>query len=170
MNRSIELIRYRRFGNDLLLLELVNSVATATTTRPPVAKAPTAAKGTKTTRDRTIAEWLQDMPNPIREIFESLERYILSLGDDIQRKDLLLYIAFKRLKNFATVCFLKHKVVVNLKLNPDDVEMVEGFTRDVREIGHWGTGDTEVWLKDLADLDKAKPLVLRAYQGGQYVE
>lgn len=169
MNRNIELIRYRRFGNDLLLLELVNSVATATTNKAP-AKTPTAVKGAKSTGDKTIAEWLQDMPDPIRAIFDSLERYILSLGDDIQRKDLKLYIAFKRLKNFATVCFLKHKVVVNLKLNPDDVEMVEGFTRDVREIGHWGTGDTEVWLKDLADLDKAKPLILRAYQGGQYVE
>lgn len=170
MNRNIELIRYRRFGNDLLLLELVNSVATATTNRAPAAQSSIVAKGTKATGDKTIAEWLQNMPDAIRAIFDSLERYILSLGDDIQRKDLKLYIAFKRLKNFATVCFTNHKVVVYLKLNPDEIEIVEGFTRDVREIGHWGTGDTEVWLKDLADLERAKPLILRAYQGGQYVE
>jgi len=172
MNHNIELIRYRRFGQDLLLLELVNAVATGQTVKAsPSTRADGAgAKAPKSTGDKTIAEWLQDMPDPIRVILESLERYILSLGDDIQRKDLKLYIAFKRLKNFATVCFLKHRLAVNLKLNPDEVELVEGFSRDVRQIGHWGTGDTELWLKTLADLDRAKPLILRAYQGGQYVD
>ena len=38
--------------------------------------------------------------------------------------------------------------------------------RDVRKIGHWGTGDVELTLKELADLDRAKPLIQEAYDGG----
>ena len=102
----------------------------------------------------------------MRELFESLEGFVLSLGDDVQRKDLKLYIAFKRLKNFVTVVFTRDKLVLCLRLDPGKVELVDGFTRDVRNIGHWGTGDLEVVLKDQGDLDRAKPLIRAAYEGG----
>jgi len=42
----------------------------------------------------------------------------------------------------------------------------EGFTRDVRKIGHFGTGDLEVTIMNDHDLDRARPLLERAYQGG----
>jgi predicted transport protein len=51
-----------------------------------------------------------------------------------------------------------------LKLNPDSVELVEDFSRDVRTIGHWGTGDLELSLRTQADLEKAKVLIERSYQ------
>lgn len=37
------------------------------------------------------------------------------------------------------------------------------FSRDVTGIGHWGTGDVEVSLKNDNDLEKVKPLIERAY-------
>ena len=40
----------------------------------------------------------------------------------------------------------------------------DNFTRDVRTIGHWGTGDLELTLRTDADLEKAKPLLLRSYE------
>jgi len=160
MNRNIELIRYRTFGKDLLLLELVNAVAAKDS---PSKKTKSGKNGGT---DKTVTEWLADMTPDTRAVFESLEGYVTSLGDDVQRKDLKLYVAFKRLRNFATVCFQKNKLLVFLHLNPDQVELVEGFVRDVRKIGHWGTGNVEVTLMNLADLDKAKPLILRAYEGG----
>lgn len=40
----------------------------------------------------------------------------------------------------------------------------QGFTRDVRKIGHWGTGDPEIVLCTPADFEKAKGLIERAYQ------
>jgi predicted transport protein len=160
MDRNIELLRYRQFGKDLLLLELVNAVAVGTLN----------IKKSKTTKaggtDKIAAEWLSDMTPPMREVFESLEGYLISLGDDVQRKDLKLYVAFKRLRNFATVCFQRNNLQVYLHIDPAQVGMVEGFTRDVRSIGHWGTGNVEVILKNLADLDKAKSLLLQSYQGG----
>ncbi|MGP8199734.1 MAG: DUF5655 domain-containing protein [Limisphaerales bacterium] len=162
MDRNIELLRYRQFGKELLLLELANAVAAGV----PTGKKPKSNKGSGT--DKTAEEWLLDLAPLIREVFDSLEGYLTSLGDDVQRKDLKLYIAFKRLRNFATVCFQKGNLLVYLHLDPQDVSLVEGFTRDVRKIGHWGTGNVEVTLKDLRDLDKAKPLLLQAYRGGSH--
>ena len=54
-------------------------------------------------RDRSFAEWRPLQPPQLTELLASLEDCVLSLGDDVQRKELRLYVAFKRLKNFATV-------------------------------------------------------------------
>lgn len=163
MDRNIELIRYRQFGKELLLLELVNAVAAEN----PPGKKPKPEKVTGT--DKTVAAWLTDMTPSVRTVFESLEVYLASLGDDVQRRDLKLYIAFKRLRNFATVVFQKNSLRVFLHLDPDQVRLVEGFTRNVRAVGHWGTGELEVTIKDSADLDHAKPLILQAYEGGSHL-
>jgi len=101
-------------------------------------------------------------------LFDSLKDYILSLGDDVQPKTLKLYFAFKRTKNFACVEVSPQKSVLLLflKVNPETVTLNDGFARDVRKIGHWGTGDLEVTLRDAATLERAKPLILRSYDGG----
>ncbi|HUP91007.1 MAG TPA: DUF5655 domain-containing protein [Solimonas sp.] len=162
MDRDIELLRYRQFGKELLLLELVNAVAA----KAPSGKKTKVAKGGGT--DKSVSEWLSDLNPPLRELFESLEGFLMSLGDDVQRKDLKLYVAFKRLRNFVTVCFQRNNLLIFLHLAPDQVKPDNGFSRDVREIGHWGTGDLELTLRGLADLEKAKPLLLQAYEGGRH--
>jgi predicted transport protein len=76
-----------------------------------------------------------------------------------------LYVAFRRIKNFACAEVRNQvgKILVYVKLNPDTVELEPGFTRDVRKIGHYGTGDLEIVIGSDADLEKAKPLLDRAY-------
>ena len=66
----------------------------------------------------------------------------VGLGDDVQVKTLKFYVAFKRLKNFVTVEVRPsaNTLLAYAKLDPDSVELEKGFTRDVRKIGHWGTG------------------------------
>lgn len=159
MNRNIELVRYRQFGKDLLLLELVNAVGAETT-----AKKPKPVKGAGT--DKTVTEHFADMTPTLRSLFDSLEGYIMSLGDDIQRKNLKLYVAFKRLRNFVTVVFQKTNLVLYLRLDPARLPKDDPFIRDVRQIGHWGTGDVEINLNRSSDLERAKPFVLKAYVGG----
>ena len=55
------------------------------------------------------------------------------------------------------------QIVLRLKLDPDTVEIEDGFTRDMRGIGHYGTGDLEVSIKTENDFQKAKALIERAY-------
>ena len=56
------------------------------------------------------------------------------------------------------------KIYLHLRLNPDDVQPVEGITKDVREIGHWGTGDLEIVIRSMKDFEKIKPLIYKAYE------
>jgi predicted transport protein len=95
----------------------------------------------------------------------SLEVHVLSLGDDVQRKELKLYAAFKRLKNFATVVPQRNRVLLYLHLDPAKVVPMPPNAQDVSQKGHWGTGDLELSLSSQADLDAAKPLILMAYEG-----
>lgn len=47
----------------------------------------------------------------------------------------------KRLRNFACLCPpQRSKVLVYLKVDPKDADLVPGFTRDVSGLGHHGTG------------------------------
>lgn len=167
--RNIELLRYKLFGDDLLLLELVNaqSVPDATavkTAAAPIGGVPTDDAGPKTaSKDKTPAEQLELATPQIRELYAQTTGYLMALGDDVQEKPLKLYTAFRRLKNFACVIPYPNRLLVMLKLDPTTVNLEEGFSRDMREIGHWGTGDLELYLKTLADLDRAKPLIDRSY-------
>ena len=38
------------------------------------------------------------------------------------------------------------------------------FCRDVRKIGHYGTGDLEVRVEEAGQVEKAKELPLKAYE------
>ena len=116
-------------------------------------------------RDRSFAEWLPLLPAHLTELLSSLEDYVTSLGDDVQRKELRLYLAFKRLKNFATVVAQKNRLILYLHLNPKELGPLPSIGRDVSQQGHWGTGDLELSLTSQADLDTAKPLILMSYLG-----
>ena len=159
MNRNIELIRYRRFGGDLLLLELVNA-ASATEDSTSKGDDKPVSSGYK-----TVSETLAEIDGPLLDLYEELRRYLLALGDDTQEKRLKLYVAFKRLRNFA--CIEVHPIKAGLtgylKVDPDSVKLESGFSRDVRNIGHYGTGDLEVTIRTREDLERAKPLLRKSY-------
>jgi predicted transport protein len=169
INRNIELIRYRRFGDELLLLELANAASgsngKAVTAKPAKGTATEDATAKSAPRDRSFAEWLPLLPPHLTELLSSLEDYVTSLGDDVQRKELRLYVAFKRLKNFATVVAQKNRLILYLHLDPKELGPLPSIGRDVSEQGHWGTGDLEVSLTAQADLELAKPFIQMAYQG-----
>ncbi len=158
INRTIELIRYRTYGDDLLLLELVNAVSVPNI---PTEAKPSAAKNSY----KSVSDYLEQAPTSLQNLFADLEAFILALGDDIQKKTLQTYFAYKRIKNFA--CVEVHpqtqQLLVYLKVNPDGVELEEGFVRDVRKIGHFGTGDLEIRMGSRDDLERGKPLIEASY-------
>jgi len=171
--RNIELIRYKLFGEDLLLLELVNTQAVAESASAPEAAKPSTASSTDNAaalkphgRDKSFAEQLEGATAEMQALYADLRSFLFALGDDVTEKQPKLYVAFRKLKNFACVVMYPNKMLVTLKLNPDTVALEDGFSRDVRQIGHWGTGDLELCLRSAADLERARPLLERAYQEG----
>jgi len=162
INRNIELLRCRLYEG-FLVLELVN----ATTGSPgqnelKVQPAPKSSPS----QYKTVTDLQAQAPAEIRNLYDSLEAYILALGSDVTKRPLKYYIAFRRIKNFACVEFrpqVKH-ILVFVKVDPATVQLEPEFTRDVSAIGHFGTGDLEITIGSARDLEKAKPLILASYE------
>lgn len=165
INRNIELIRYLRFGEEFLLLDMVNAVQATGSLDEDIPVLP--GKPKSKSQDKTVSEQLANASTDLLDLYEQLKATCLSFGDDVQVKVLKLYVAFKRLKNFVTVDVkaASSTLMLYVKLDPETVELEEGFTRDVRNIGHWGTGDLEIILRTPADLEKALPLLQASYEG-----
>ncbi len=171
INRNIELIRYKLFGEDLLLLELVNGASAASTQSvaevdEPVTDKPAKAPAASTLAMKTHADQIATASPELLALFEQTRSFILAQGDDVIEKPLKLYVAFRRLKNFVCMSLISKvdpHVFLILKLDPATLQFEEGFSRDVSQIGHWGTGDVELKLRSPADFDKARSLIERAY-------
>ncbi|WP_431320831.1 DUF5655 domain-containing protein [Rhizobium sp. YTU87027] len=176
--RNIELIRYRRFGEDLLMIELVHApkaarvgaTKTSAESRPVNSADQPAEVGQDNDpylSQRMSYRLSQSSPD-LRDIYDAVYQFLIGLGDDVQVKELKLYTAFKRLKNFVCMEIYPQArtVTLFLKLNPGEQDLEDGFTRDVRNVGHFGTGDLQVTLKSMADFEKAQPLLRQAYEGG----
>ncbi|KGN37554.1 DUF5655 domain-containing protein [Knoellia subterranea] len=166
MNRSIDLVRYRDFAGELLALELVHSsrVDAQTSTGAPEVTPPHTE--TQPTTYKTVSEFLEQAPTDLKDLYGELDDYVSALGDDVTQKTLKYYIAYRRLKNFLCVEVLnqRRELALYLKVNPDTVDLIDGFSRDVSQIGHFGTGDLEVRVKDSDSLAQALPLVQRSYE------
>jgi len=158
INRNIELIRYRQFDENIMLLELVNATSAV------AVQGPNRPGGSQ--KYATVTELFEKMGGNEKDRYETLKAYIMALGDDIQEKTTRYYIAYRRINNFA--CFEFHPnnrvIVVWLKLDPDSIQLEEGFTRDCRGIGHYGTGDLEVRINSDDDVIKAQPLIQLSYE------
>ena len=59
-----------------------------------------------------------------------------------------------------------NSILLFLKLNPDDFidEQKREIVRDVRKIGHWGTGDLEIVIRTASDFDRVKYIIDRCYK------
>lgn len=159
INRSIDLVTYRDFGGELFALELVH----ASRVEPQSANdAPDVSRG----HGRTVTELLGQASPELAALYEQLDAFLVALGDDVSKKATKQYFAYRRLKNFA--CVEVHpqsrNLLVYLKVNPDEVELEEGFSRDVRTIGHFGTGDLELRISNQRHLDRAQDLLQASYE------
>ncbi len=107
------------------------------------------------------------MPDCLRDLYAELDEALTAWGE-VEVSPLRHYIAYRRLVNVNVASVIlrpKHEVIlVYLRLAPESVELEEGFTRDMRGIGHFGAGDVEVRLVSAADLEKAAPLIRWAFE------
>jgi predicted transport protein len=165
MSRSIELVRYQDFEGELLALELVTAAKTDLVSKD--ADVPVLSSKRSGT-SKTVTQFLDGSPQTLQDLFANLEAFIEALGDEVTKKTLKNYFAYRRLKNFA--CVEVHPqtqtLLVYLKVDPDSLQMEEGFSRDVRSVGHYGTGGLELRIRDAADFAKAQPLIQQSYSTG----
>ncbi len=129
----------------------------------PVIKAATPAPTSPTpspTVAKTHTEKLSSIPEATKDLYDRICSYIEALDDDFVK----YYAAFKKTRNFACIEVHNRSVVIYLNLNPERVELENGFTRDIRNIGHFGTGSLQINVFDEQSYTKALPLIDKAYE------
>lgn len=168
MNRTIDLVRYRRYGDDLLLLEQLTATTASGAGIASTASVASANGLSSAKKYKTVSKQIDEASPALLDLYHAVADYLRAEGDDVQVKTTDFYIAFRRLKNFACVELRNQigKLLVYVRIDPDTVTIDPGFTRDVRGIGHFGTGDLEITIQSVEDLNKAKPLFDTAYQNG----
>lgn len=161
MPRNIELIRFARFGNDLLLLDLLTAASADKNITHSVNTGVSGGNNYK-----TVSQHLSGANEHLTTLFSNVQDFMMSLGDDVQERTLKFYIAFTRIKNFACVEVKPGINVIRmyLKVDPSTVDLEEGFTRDMRKTNHFGTGDLEVTVSNIDDLEKAKKYIETSYE------
>lgn len=158
MQRNIKLVSYRRYDNGMLLLEHLNTPIVK-----PIMENMGNENDTKNSTQKNHLEKLAAISENMKNLYHSICDFIESLGDDIVSNQLKLYLAYKKVQNMVCIEIYNKQIILFLKLNPETVELENGFTRDMRSIGHYGTGDLQITIKNAADFEKAKPLLERVY-------
>ncbi len=99
----------------------------------------------------------------VLELLEDLQDRVLRLAG--VEEDILKQCISYRAKGrtFLSVVPLRSGLKLYLNLPPQEVRQY-AFCRDVSKVGHWGTGDVEVKLKEFSDIDRTIPLIEKAYQ------
>ncbi len=160
MQRNIKLVKYKKFGDNLISLEFLNAPQVQ-----PITFDDNSIKSTRKSnwKDKDFKQYFAEAGEKNQNLFYSVRDYVLSLGDDISENQLKLYVAFKKVRNIVCVEVYQSCVLLHLRLNPDTVDLIPGFIENVRNKGQWGTGDLEIHIKSIEDFEKAKLLIDRAY-------
>jgi len=97
------------------------------------------------------------------ELYEHLRKRILNLGPTVTEEFTKLYIAFQTTSNFVEVVPQKSKLKLYLNIDFADIVDPNSLGRDVSGIGSWGSGDVEVNLSNLSELEYVMDLVQQAF-------
>lgn len=103
----------------------------------------------------------------LHSLYTSIRQYLSGLGEDVTEKEREHYIAYRKSGNFVCIRKAVSAIHMYLRLNPNNIEFVDGFIRDVTNIGHWGTGRVHVRITSNADFERAKEFALKAYEVGR---
>lgn len=143
--RRIDLVRYRVFDGGLLNLMLVESSPASAGPGPAQQR----NRGATGAGDRLRAV-PNVVPDGLRDLYGELDEALNAWGE-VEVARLRHYIAYRRMVNRASVLFRPSYgiILVHLSLDPDTVVLEEGFSRDMRGIGHLASAFRLRWCPDL---------------------
>ena len=96
-------------------------------------------------------------------LLDALRTKILSLSDSVSEKFNKNYIAYVLNKNFCEIHIQKSQLKIWVNMTIDDIKGSKALCRDVRKIGHYGTGDTEILIDNFADIDTVFGIIEQAF-------
>lgn len=105
-------------------------------------------------------------PQHVRTIARAAHRKIMGLGPAIRCTMHQKYAAYSIYRHIACMKFKQARVLLYLRLNPGEIVDPSIPFRDVTNIGTQATGRVEVSVASIDDLERAMPLLEKAYEDG----
>lgn len=168
MGANIELWQYKIYENDILSIDEVyrrtsttthQDIAESTLKNPVMVEAGRKAAITRKTATYTIEQHTEGLNATMLELFNEIRDFIIELDSSIEETPKKHYVAYKTSQNFVCLQTYKNKITLYLKLNPAEIKPMPKQGRDMTNIGHFGTGDFELNIKDSQDFEETKYLV-----------
>ena len=100
-------------------------------------------------------------PQEIVQLYREIDRFCLSLSPgDVQKKYRAMSVNYS-LENriFCCVRLQRNGLRVWLKLKYDRLPDTPSFARDVTNVGHYGSGDLELSISNIAQFPQTKALI-----------
>lgn len=166
MGEGIELWKYILYGDDLLHLEMVYGQQRAVLHSSPKVTKPI-KESIANTIEYSLDYHLDDKTDKVRGIFFGLREKILAFaldeGEIIETPN-KLYVSYRHGKNFCEVELQKRGLKAHLDIPFSQLVDPKNTARDVSDFGHWGTGDVEIRINDMQDIDYSIDLIEQSYR------
>lgn len=162
MQRNIDLVRYRLYGDDLVLLELVGHQSTIPEERSQsrTGKPALTVTATEPRTDIVGPRYFDDCSADVHAWYRSLQAFTSTLGDDVEERVMKSYIAFRRLKTFAYFKFQSatNRIAIDMPLPAGSVKLVPTFALQRPR------GFIRIVVDSAEDVERAKPIIALAYE------
>jgi predicted transport protein len=158
MGVGLELWKYSKFASGIFELEEIFRGLDIPKKREPTGEKPSLLARSKPSI--SFEYHLTKASASLQPIVQEISDFLLSM-DLVAEAPQKQYVAYKVGKNIATLEVQRKKAILYLPLKYDHT--MPSNTRDVSEVGHWGTGDLEVKVETQKDLEAAFSLIRRSY-------
>ena len=124
-------------------------------------------KATRTSTSYDESHHTAGKPKEILELYRAIDRLCLALKPGgIERRCVAMTINYLCGKPiFCCVELQKGGIKVCLKLKHSRLENPPSFARDVSGVGHYGVGDLQLAISNMAQLEEATPLIRKSLEG-----
>lgn len=118
-------------------------------------------------------ELIAGKPKEVIELYRALDSFCLGLGQErVEKKCLKHYVTFAIPgrsidKVFCSILLQQGGLRVYLKLKYNAIQNPPSFARDMTGIGHYGTGNFELAINNLNQLEHSKLLIRQSFEAIQ---
>lgn len=162
MAENIELWSYSRYENDVFEMKLIaSSQANKPTNKNEIAKQISKV----VYEEYSVEDHLKNKSEEVKQLFSALQERIFALESEqkIEENARKHYIAYRTNKNFVEVKLQEKNLKICIDLEKIKLNDPKNLAKDMTGIGHVGTGDCEINLKNLDELDYVIDLIEQSY-------
>ena len=157
---AIELWEVKQFENNIISVTPIKKTRAAESIKTITQQNQALRKVSDEIKVYTEDEHIARASEEIEELYVKFRDAVLNLSDDIELKPQKLYMAFKKDgTNIACMEMQKKKLKIWIGAKFGTLNDAKEIAKDVRNTGHWGTGDYEVAVDNDKDLEYIMSLI-----------